>query len=352
MQSLQRQIIEEDLENVFGRDIPWNKLKDKTVLITGAYGMLASYLIYMLIYLNERNDSNIEIIALGRSRIKFENRFGEFANCKYMKFIESDLTAPLDIEDNIDYIIHAASFASPQYYRTNPIEVLMPNTVGNYYLLELASKKKVDAYVLFSSGDIYGSLNGVDVITEDDCGVLNTLDIHSCYGESKRMAETMCKAWFIEKNVPVKILRIAHTYSPTMDLYNDPRVFSSFVKDIVNNHDIVMKSDGSGKRSFCYIADAIAGYFLVVLSGKAGEAYNVANTDEFYSIAELAEILTSLCPERKLKVIRKKRAPDDCYVESTTASGITLDNSKLKSLGWDPRYSVKTGFKRVIDYFT
>lgn len=346
---MRQDIIEEDLEEVFHRDIPWEKLENKTVLITGAYGMLASYVVYMLIYLNEIKGMNVRIIALVRSEEKLKKRFGDVKRYKYLKVYTDSIEQELHIEEDIDYIIHAASLASPQYYSECPIEVLKPNILGSYYLLELAERKKVSGYLLFSTGDIYGVVKETSKIKESDYGVMDTLDIHNCYSESKRMAETMCKSWFHQKNVPTKIVRIWHTYAPTMNIESDPRVFASFVKDIIEKRDIVMKSDGSSKRSFCYIADALAAYFLVLLCGKSGEAYNICNTQEFYSIRELADALTGLYPELGLKVRMEKREKTDSYVENSVANAIPPDNSKLEQLGWKAQYDLKTGFKRVIE---
>lgn len=346
---MKREIIQSDLENIFRRNIPWTKLENKTVLITGAYGMLASYMVFELIYLNEIIGMHVNIIAVGRSKEKFAKRFGHAADFKYLKFVCSDLGDELQIDEKVDFIIHAASLASPQYYSVCPIEVLKPNVIGQYHLLELAVRQSVEGYLLFSTGDVYGHVSGKDKICEGDYGILDPLDIHSCYGESKRMAETMCKAWFHEKGVPAKIARICHTYAPTMDMESDPRVFSSFVRDIVHGEDIVMKSDGTAKRSFCYIADAIAGYFLILLCGKNGESYNVCNPDSFCSVLELAEILVSLYPEKGLKVVRSERNKQEAYLENTAANDIPVDSSKLAVLGWEAQYSVQEGFRNVIE---
>lgn len=346
---MKKEIIESDLEDIFCREIPWKKFEDKTVLITGAYGMLGSYIVYELMYLNEIKDIHVNIIAVGRSKEKFRKRFGGLENYKYLKFLTSDLTDELIINEEIDYIIHAASLASPQYYTLCPIEVLKPNVIGQYHLLELAASKNIEGYLMFSSGDVYGLVSGKDKISECDYGILDTLDIHSCYGESKRMAETMCKAWYYEKGVPTKIARICHTYAPTMDIESDPRVFASFVKDIIHEKDIVMKSDGSAKRNFCYITDAVAGYFMILLCGESGEAYNVSNPHEFYSVFELAKILTNLYPEKGLKVVRAIRDKNDVYVENKAANNIPVDSSKLEELGWEARCDVHTGFRRVIE---
>lgn len=346
---MRRDIIEADLEDIFQRDIPWERLEGKTVLITGAYGMLASYVVFILLYLNECKKIPIHIIALVKSREKFIQRFGNIERFPYLTVYTNSLDDELLIDEDVDYIIHAASLASPQYYSTVPIEVLKPNVIGNYHLLELAAQKKVEGYLLFSTGDIYGITQNKIQITESDYGIMDTLDIHNCYSESKRMAETMCNAWFWQKKVPVKIARIWHTYAPTMDITSDPRVFASFVSDIVHKRNIVMKSDGAAKRSFCYIADAVAGYFLILLQGENGEAYNVCNTKEFYSIRQLAEIMVGLYPDLGLKVERKDRDRSEAYVENSVANHVPPDNSKLRDLGWEAKYDVCSGFKNVIE---
>ncbi len=340
--------IEQDLEKVFNQKLPWERLDHKTVLITGAYGMLASYLVFMIMYLNEKKGMHISVIALIRSKEKFEKRFGRVEQYPYLRVWENTLEEKIEMDAPVNFIIHAASPASPQYYSVSPIEVLKPNVVGNYHLLELAVQKKVEGYLLFSTGDVYGKVKGKTSVRENDWGEMDTLDIHSCYGESKRMAETMCKAYFHQNGVPTKIARIWHTYAPTMDLEKDPRVFAAFVKDVIQGHDIVMHSDGRSKRSFCYISDAVAAYFLILLEGKAGEAYNVCNTEEFYSIKEVAETIASLHPWKRLQVHCEQRETGDAYLENSLANEVPPNNEKLKALGWNPEITIKEGFSRVI----
>ena len=229
---------------------------------------------------------------------------------------------------------------------------MKPNTIGNYHLLELATTKKVKSYLLFSSCDVYGTPKVDGLINETAFGHMDTLDIHNCYSESKRMAETMCRAFWVQHQVPVRIARIAHTYAPTMDIQNDPRVFASFVKNIVAGEDIVLKSDGSGKRTFCYITDAVAGYFKILFDGAEGEAYNFCNTSQFVSIRELAECLTEIYPEKNLHVICKQRSESENYTENKALVGHERipDNHKLQALGWEARVDIREGFGRVVQY--
>lgn len=345
-------IIQEDLENIYRARKSWNQLEGKTILITGAYGMLASYVVYFLIYLVEEYKMNIRIILQGRTKEKFVSRYGKWSEKPYISICYSSISEPIKIKDRADYIIHAASLAQPSFYEKNPIEVAEPNAIGTYYLLDYAEKSKVQGFLYFSTGDIYGKLVlNEREIEENTMGRMDPLDMHSCYGESKRMGETWCASFTRERNVPTKIARIWHTYSPTMDLENDPRVFASFVKNVKEGKNITMHSDGSSCRSFCYIADAVVAFFLILLDGQAGEAYNVCNTEQFVSIAELADILAGLRPDLDLKVIREKRNPGELYLEAKLNKADKPVDKKLKELGWTCHYDIKAGFARVLDFF-
>lgn len=346
---MKKNIIFQDMQNIYNRDIPWEDLKNKKILITGAYGMLASYIIYMLIYLNEKFEWNMEIFCQGRTESKMKNRYGEYMNRKYFHYCDFSLCKEIEINVRVDYLIHAASLANPSYYENNPIEVAEPNAIGTYYLLEYANKCSVEGFLYFSSGDIYGYVEGMDKnITENTYGIMDPLNAHSCYGESKRMGETWCAAFASEKVVPVTIARIGHTYGPTMDIENDPRVFASFMKDVIYGKDIIMNSDGLSYRPFCYIADATAAFFLILLKGKCGEAYNVCNTEQFISIRELAEILAGLRKDVKINVVMKKRTFDESYLEDSVNRANRPVEFKLKQLGWKAQYDVKAGFTRVM----
>ena len=343
-------IVREDLEELYSRGIKWERLYGKNVLITGAYGMLASYAVFMLIYLNEFHSAGISIYALGRNEEKARKRFGEYFERNYFSFIKNDLSTPLDNIPKMDFIIHAASLASSQFYGTNPVDTALPNVLGTYELLRFSVKNKVESLLFVSSGEVYGTTNA-DLISENDYGPSDPLDIRYCYGEGKRMGECFCKCFERQYEVPVKIVRLGHTYGPTMDLKNDKRVFAEFVSNIVANEDIVIKSDGSPMRAFCYIADAIAGFFKVLLDGKNGEAYNIANKNGLISIRELAETLISLYPEKGLAFKYVPRSVDDDYIESTQKKHNIPDTEKLEKLGWECRYGINEGFSRTINSF-
>lgn len=347
----ENQIIISDMEDIYKRKLDWEKLNGKNILITGAYGMLASYFVFFLIYLVEYKNMNINIYVLVKDMDKVETRFCEYAKKPYFVIVTQSLVEPIDLDAPIHYIVHAASLASPQYYRIHPIEVAEPNAIGTYMLLKFAEKNPIEGFLMFSTVEIYGEIEYVENITETDYGVMDPLDIRSCYGESKRMSETWCSIFSRQKGIPTKIARIGHTYAPTMDIEHDPRVFASFMKCVMEGKDIIMHSDGSARRTFCYIADAVDAFFRILLEGTDGEAYNICNTKEFLSMQELADILVDLVPEKMLKVCIQKRDEKDLYLEKKAKRISKPVEDKLVGLGWKCHFDSQTGFARVLDYY-
>jgi nucleoside-diphosphate-sugar epimerase len=342
-------IVEQDLEFIINHPLNWDVLEGKTVLITGANGFLPAYMVETLLFLNEcRFSSPIKIIGLVRNIDKTKQRFKFYAKRKDLEFIQADINEPFKCKCPINFIIHAASQASPKYFGIDPVGTLLPNTVGTNKLLQLAIRNPVEIFLYFSSGEVYGDTDQVPT-SENGYGYLDTTNVRSCYGESKRMGETMCVSYHRQFNVPAKIVRPFHTYGPSMQL-DDGRVYADFISDIVNDRDIIMKGNGNAMRAFCYIADAIIGFFTVLLKGENGEAYNVGNPDGELSIKELAHTLISLFPEKKLKVVEFHKPPDNNYLQSNN-SRMCPDISKIKTLGWTPHYNVQEGFKRTIESY-
>jgi nucleoside-diphosphate-sugar epimerase len=340
-------IIKEDLEIIYNKyNINWEVFKNKTFLISGVYGMLPSYIVFFLDYLNSKG-YNIKIIGIGRNIEKAKKVLGEILNNKNFVFMQVDICDFIKIDDQVNFIIHGASHASSQFFGTNPVGTLLPNVLGTYNLLEFARRQKISGFLFFSSSEIYGKKINQAPINENNYGIIDPLDIRNCYSESKKMGETICKSYFHQYSIPTKIVRIFHTYGPTMDIDNDKRVFSEFVFNVINNKDIIMKSDGSSVRSFCYIADAIAAYLKVLIDGENGEAYNVANSQSTISIMELAKTLVNIYPDKNLKVIYEQRDVDEKYIESKITYD-KIDIKKVEELGWSPKFNISDGFKRTI----
>jgi nucleoside-diphosphate-sugar epimerase len=337
---------QEDFEFITSSQIKWDNFANKTILITGANGFLPAYMVETLLHLNETilQNSKCQVIALVRNQKHSKERFAYYLSDSNFRLIIQDVSDTITIDDKIDYIIHAASPASPKYYNDDPVGVIMPNILGTKNTLELAVKNNVEGYLYFSSGEVYGQLPDGEVITEDKYGYLDPTSIRACYGESKRMGENLSICYWHQFKIPVKIVRPFHTYGPGMKL-DDGRVFADFVKNIVNNEDIEIKSDGSAKRPFCYLADAVAGFFTILLKGENGQAYNVANPNQIVSIKKLADILVGLFPEKHLSA--KFSTQDSSYMQSSIR-GHVPSIQKLSQLGWSPSTSIEDGFYKTI----
>ena len=341
-------IVTEDLKEIAASNLPFEELAGKTILVTGANGFLPAYLVEFFLYLNEtRSGPKTQVLCLVRNKEKAASRFSHYQGRSDLNFIVQDVCDPVSIPGPVDYIIHAASHASPKFYGKDPVGTLLPNVLGTHHLLELARKKSVKGFLFFSSAETYGEINPLNIPTEETIyGLVNQMDIRSSYAESKRMGETMCMAWSAQYGVPIKIVRPFHTYGPGLPL-SDGRVFSDFIGNIVEGRDIIMKSDGSASRAYCYLADATSGFLTVLLKGKNGEAYNVGNPSAEVSVLTLAKTLVTLFPEKNLEVLQTEVTRTGDYIPSKV-SRTAPDISKLNELGWKPHWSLTDGFRRTV----
>lgn len=340
-------IIGEDLDDIIQSLSLWDSFRNKTVLISGANGFLPAYMVDTLLQLNHSfKNFNVKVIGLVRTLDKAKKRFVCHADNPSLHLVEHDVCRFFETPDHIDFIIHAASQASPKYYHTDPVGTLNANILGTHNLIQLAHQKKVESFLFFSSGEIYGTFSDNSIaIKEDSYGMVDPVNVRNCYAESKRMGENVCVSWLHQFGVKSKIVRPFHTYGPGMDL-TDGRVFADFVNNILKGENILLRSDGSARRAFCYLADAIKAFFLVLLKGVDGEAYNVGNPDEEYSMKELAEILLLLEPEKNLEA-----KFSNALFASNQVSRIIPSVKKLESLGWHAKISAREGFGRTIESF-
>ena len=338
-----------DMEAIVTRyGLAWERLAGQTVCVTGAAGFLPSYMVETMLYLNETRRLGIRVLAMARNRAGFERRYAHHAGRPDLVCIEQDISLPFTLAEQPDYIIHAASQASPKYYATDPVGTLSANTLGTAALLQLARASASKGFLYFSSSEVYGQAGKVPT-AEQDYGYLDPTAVRSCYAESKRMGENMCVSWQHQYGVPVKIVRPFHTYGPRMQL-DDGRVYADFVACILRNEAIALKSDGLATRSFCYSADAVAGFWKVLLDGAAGAAYNIGNPDGEISMRALGQLLVGMYPEKGLTLSFVERPPGDAYLASAVARGCP-DIAKAQALGWQPHTSVADGFRRTIESY-
>lgn len=342
----EKAIVREDMENIIERDyISFNKLNNKTVLITGANGMLAYYFTCVLMHLNIKKNFKIKVIALVRNLSKAESKFSSFLDDERFVLLHQDICDEINLIEPVDYIVHAAGAASPKFINNDPVGIIAANTKGTVNVLEFAKKNKVKNILFTSTREIYGKVEGIEFISEQDMGVIDPMESRSCYPESKRMAEQLFKSYYNQYNIPFTIARIAHSYGPGMEINDDGRVMSDFISDIVNNKNIIMKSTGMAERAFCYINDAVAAMFLILLDGKIGEAYNIANETEPMMIRDVALLLVDIFKEKSLSVTYELNNDQNGYCKYAR---VGLDTNKIEMLGWKPMITLSEGMKRTV----
>ena len=297
-----------------------------------------------------RAGADIRVIGLVRNIEKASLKFLRFSG-KGLELIEQDMSKPLkSVLPPAEYIIHAASQASPKYYSTDPVGTIEANVIGCKTLLEHTLNHPCRSFLYVSSGEVYGQpVDRTEDISEKDYGYLDPATVRACYAESKRLSETMCLAWHHQYKVPAVIVRPFHTYGPGMDL-DDGRVFADFVRNVVLKENITIKSDGGAKRPFCYIADATLGFFTLLLKGTPGEAYNLANPNSETSILQLAHLLANLYEGHNVGVEINTSNTNSTYLQSPIQRSCPAV-SKIEDLGWTATTGLAAGFKRTIQHY-
>ncbi len=341
------QVILEDLENIYQRKIDWEKLKNKTMLITGVNGLIASYLTYLLMYLNDEYHMNIKIVGLARNEKKVRSKYGALLERNDFEVFYQDVSNKIQFEGNVDFIVHAASPTGPKQFMSEPVDTILANVMGTNNLLEFAREKEVDGFLLLSTREIYGS-GAKDFVTEEDYGIVNPTLVRSCYPEGKRLSETLCAAYRRQYQINCKVVRIAHTYGPGM-LLRDGRVVGDFLGNIVDGQDIVLNSDGSGTLALTYIADVVAG-ILMTMFNFSGFVYNISNSTETVTVKRLAEILTELFAEKDIHL--RFEILDDTAKAGYLANKLGfLDSEKAINEGWQAATPLAEGMKRTVRFF-
>lgn len=337
------EIYAQDLD-FYIKDINLDTLRNKNILITGANGLICSYLVDLLIWANEKYKACISIYALSRQENKLKERFKEYYNKEYFHAVIQDVCDEIKL-DNIHYIVHGASPAVPKLYIEKPVETMNANYLGMLNVLECAKRNNCEKTIYISSSEIYGkSVIDKEFLEESDYGTLNLLEVRSSYPSSKRASETLCLAYQQEYNVNVSIVRPAHIYGPTMTK-DDTRALSDFLRNVLNDQDILMKSDGSSIRSYCYVGDAVVGILKVLEKGQNGEAYNISNPQNTISIKDLASKVAKYGNKKLMIELPKDYVSKKIDVNNKE---IKISNQKLENLQWKCSTFIDEGIEKSI----
>lgn len=305
------------------------------ILITGGAGFIGSHLCGKLL---DRGNSVICVDNFITS--SDENISGLLSNPDF-RFINHDISNPLRLKEDLDWILHFASLASPKHYLERPIETLKVGLLGTYHCLGIAKEKEAK-FFLASTSEVYGDPDPkVHPQPEEYWGNVNPIGVRSCYDESKRGAEALTYAYMRYNDLDVRVARIFNTYGPNM-LADDGRVVSNFIVQALKGEDLTVYGKGIQTRSFCYVDDLTAG-ILKMMDADYKMPMNLGNPKEF-TVAELAQKVLKLTGSKsKIKYMPlpeddpKKRKPD-------------ISKAK-KILNWQPQVALEEGLKKTIEYF-
>lgn len=324
----------------------WDRFNGKTFLISGATGLIGSFLVDAIMQRNTvlPPEKCCKIIAMGRNQTVAEHRFKQWIDTTTFRFLVHDVTQPLpDLLWEPDYWIHAASNTDPVAYVSDPINTILTNVFGTVHLLERASQTKGSRFLLLSSVDIYGKNRGdTELFQEDYCGYIDSNTLRANYPESKRVSEALCQAYIAQKGVDAVILRLPRCYGPTMKM-SDGKAVAEFLKKAAVGEDILLISAGTQRYSHAHVFDVATGILRVLLSGECGQAYNLSDEKSDITLRQLAEIAA------KHGGTRVQFAPQEQWVQKVYAMKALMDGTKLKKLGWSAQYDITQGVCETID---
>ncbi len=357
-----QQVVEGDLEHIAGNladEFP--RLEGRRLLITGGAGFLGHYLVKSPLYWNRtRARQPIEVTVFDSYARGVPEWLKELEGDSHLHRVTHNLAEPLPAPmGDYEYLIHAASIASPTYYRKDPIGTMDSNVNGLRNLLEYArarmsAGRPFEGFLFYSSSEIYGDPTPENIPTPETYrGNVSCTGPRACYDEAKRYGETLCVNFARQLGVPVKSARPFNNYGPGLKI-TDRRVLPDYARDVLSGRDIIMLSDGSPKRTFCYVADAICGYYKILVKGRPGEAYNIGVEKPEISMTQLAEKVVALARELfgySGRVVHKDSQDTDYLLDNPNRRCPVIEKARCE-LGYNPSITLEEGLRRSLLWYS
>ena len=336
------------------------RLCGKHLLITGGAGFLGYYLVQLALHWNRRSPGRPVQVTVLDSYVRGSPAWlEELREDPALSVIRHDMTAPLpEGFGEFQYIVHAASIASPTYYRRHPIATMDANVNGLRALLEHARRARerdrgVEGFLFFSSSEIYGDPTPEHIPTPETYrGNVSCTGPRACYDEAKRYGETLCVNFAAQVGIPVRVARPFNNYGPGLKI-TDGRALPDFARDVLAGRDIVMFSDGSPRRTFCYVADAVIGYYKILIRGRSGEAYNIGVEQPEISIRELADLVVAEARELfgYQGRVDRRPSPDADYLADNPIRRCPVIAKAQSELGFNPSVALREGVRRSLIWY-
>ena len=333
--------------NIIAKGISnWNMYRNATIMVTGATGRLGRFILETLVDADLKFNLNLRVLGLARNNEKAVEVFGDLLEFPNVSFLYQDVNTTIEYDGKVDYIFHTAGPAAPLDFKTSSVNVLWSHVNGTHNVLECARTHETKRVFYVSTVETYGEWKNEAHIKETDMGVMQQLTARACYPEAKRLCETMLTTYQKQYGISFCGVRMCHTLGPGISL-TDGRAFAEFMNCVIHNEDIVLHSDGSAMRTYTYVPDAVNAMFLIMDKGEE-MLYNVASEGNLISIRDLAQLMTTLLPNRTSKVVFSEEASKLPYLPFKLA---IMDTSKVRELGWKPSTSIKQMFKWTMESF-
>jgi len=339
----------------------WREMAGRHLLVTGGAGFLGYYFTQGVTHYNRNaaKADRIELTVYDNFARGTPEWLSTLSQGNDLKLIKHDMRAPLPANfAPFEYIIHAASIASPTYYRAHPVETMDANINGLRNLLDYARDRAgkphaVRGLLFLSSSEIYGDPDPANIPTAETYrGLVSCTGPRACYDEAKRFGETFCAVYARQHGVPARIARPFNNYGPGLKI-NDGRVLPDFARDVLAGHDLVMLSDGSATRTFCYVSDAVIGYYKVMTRGQNGEAYNIGTETPEISVKQLAGMVAEQAKKLfgyKGKVVYQPSQDREYMVDNPNRRCPIIKKAR-ENVGYNPAVTFDDGLVRSLLWY-